>query len=155
MKLSELKNALDFVDDDTNCYLNLLDNKILILSDEDISTYEDNMREDLVNDWSIKVWDDVDFYYENIEHFKCLPTKYEIHEYKIMEDFAIKHQDLKLSEQMLYTLRGKGAFRRFKDFVFFNNIEEEWYEFRDLSLIQLLVDWCREHRISIEDDISK
>ena len=48
------------------------------------------------------------------ERFLRLPTKYEIHQYRIMEDFIDRLSSGKVQEELAYAIRGKCAFRRFK-----------------------------------------
>lgn len=56
----------------------------------------------------------------NWKDYILLPTQYDIHEYLIMQDFAMDYPYEQMREKMLASLRGKGAFRRFKDTVFYN-----------------------------------
>ncbi len=44
-------------------------------------------------------------------------SKYDIHEYNIMEDFVLSIDDNKLSDELYYAIKGKGVFRRFKDLI--------------------------------------
>ena len=48
------------------------------------------------------------------ERFLRFPTKCEIHQYRIMEDFIDQFPPGKAQEELAYAIRGKGAFRRFK-----------------------------------------
>ena len=45
------------------------------------------------------------------ERFLRFPTKYEIHQYRIMEDFIDRLPSGKAQEELAYAIRGKGAFR--------------------------------------------
>ena len=51
------------------------------------------------------------------ERFLRFPTKYEIHEYRIMEDFIEQLSSGKVQNKLAHAIRGKGAFRRFKDSI--------------------------------------
>ena len=46
------------------------------------------------------------------ERFLRFPTKYEIHQYRIMEDFIDRLSSGKVQEELAYAIRGKGAFHR-------------------------------------------
>ena len=48
------------------------------------------------------------------ERFLRFPTKYEIHQYRMMEDFIDRLSPGKAQAELAYAIRGKGAFRRFK-----------------------------------------
>lgn len=45
------------------------------------------------------------------ERFLRFPTKYEIHQYRIIEDFIAQLSPGKAQEELAYAIRGKGAFR--------------------------------------------
>lgn len=63
------------------------------------------------------------------ERFLRFPTKYEIHQYRIMEDFIGRLSPGKMQEELVYAIRGKGAFRRFKQSVRYHGLEQRWYDF--------------------------
>ena len=49
------------------------------------------------------------------ERFYPFPTKYEIHEYGIMESFVEELPSGKARDELAGAIRGRGAFRRFKN----------------------------------------
>ena len=51
------------------------------------------------------------------ERFLRFPTKYKIHQYRMMEAFIDRLSSGKVQEELAYAIRGKGAFRRFKQSV--------------------------------------
>lgn len=53
-------------------------------------------------------------------------------------------------ERLASALRGRGAFRRFKDTVRRLGRAEEWYAFRDAAHRQLAIDWCEENGVEYE-----
>ena len=63
------------------------------------------------------------------ERFLRFPTKYEIHSYRIMEDFIDQLSPGKAQKELAYAIRGKGAFRRFKQSVRFHRLEQRWYDY--------------------------
>lgn len=85
---------------------------------------------------------------ENFNNYEELPTQFEINEYEMMEDFCFtltdKHQNI-----LLNGIRGRGAFRRFKDTVHDLGIAEEWYRYRDECYKRIAIKWC-EHNRDIE-----
>ncbi len=60
-----------------------------------------------------------------------LPTKFDIDEYSMLEEFIETVEDPRIYNQLQIAIRGKGAFRRFKDTCINFNIEKSWYSFRD------------------------
>jgi hypothetical protein len=79
---------------------------------------------------------------EHFETYKELPTKYEINEYEIMEDFCLTVQDHRKQDELLGSIKGKGVFRRFKDMIIEFDIEDEWYSFRENRFREIAIKWC-------------
>jgi len=78
------------------------------------------------------------------ERFLRFPTKYEIHQYRIMEDFIDQLSPGKAQEELAYAIRGKGAFRRFKQSVRFHGLEQRWYDYLAKAYRELAIRWCVE-----------
>ena len=74
------------------------------------------------------------------DRYAALPSKFDIDEYQMMEKFALSVDD-RISSRILSAIKGKGAFRRFKDTVARFGIEEDWYKFRDKKCKELAIDW--------------
>ena len=85
---------------------------------------------------------------ENFENYIELPTKYEVNEYEIMENFCLTVRDQQKQESLLRVIKGKGAFRRFKDKIIDFEIEDQWYTYRDESIKQIAIEWCHENKIN-------
>ena len=48
---------------------------------------------------------------------------------------------MELRNELLYRIRGSGAFRRFKDAIHRYGIAEEWYAYREQVLEEIAVSW--------------
>ena len=48
---------------------------------------------------------------------------------------------------MLASLRGKGAFRRFKDTVFYLGIRDDWFAYRDKRFREIAERWCVDNNL--------
>lgn len=81
--------------------------------------------------------------------FYHLPTQYEIRDYDIMEEFTDTLSGA-AQEKLASALRGRGAFRRFKDTVHHLGIAEQWYAFQDEAYRRKAVEWCEENEIDYE-----
>lgn len=55
------------------------------------------------------------------------------------------------AEELEQAIRGKGAFRRFKDCLFDLGMEETWYKFRDACYEKIAREWCKKYGITVED----
>ena len=77
--------------------------------------------------------------------FFRLPSPYDIHEYSIMERFIGSLPEGAIQDRLENAIRGRGAFRRFKDSIYRLDIEQEWYDFRANAYRKIAVEWCEEH----------
>ena len=87
---------------------------------------------------------------ELFEKSIMLPTRYDINEYGMMEDFTETIEDIRLQNQLYISLNGSGAFRRFKDTCINFDIINDWYKFRDERYKELAINWCKENNIEFE-----
>ena len=83
----------------------------------------------------------------NWKDYILLPTQYDIHEYRIMQDFAMECPYEQMREKMLASLRGNGAFRRFKDTIFYLGIREDWFAYRDKRFREIAERWCMDNKL--------
>lgn len=84
--------------------------------------------------------------------FIRLPGKYEIHEYRMMEEFIDELGNQKLQSELYRAIQGRGAFRRFKDKIRYEGIEQQWYDFQSNSHREFALRWCEENNIRCEMD---
>jgi hypothetical protein len=75
------------------------------------------------------------------DHFIELPSAVDIDEYEIMERFIYSIASEDLSERLLEAIRGRGAFRRFKDVTFRYGLESDWHSFRRRALEEIAIEW--------------
>jgi hypothetical protein len=81
------------------------------------------------------------------DRFPRLPSKFDVHEWAIMEEFARSLQSDSMREDLMHAIHGPGAFRNFKYNVRRHGIEQTWYAFRTEALRQIAIDWCDQHHI--------
>ena len=86
------------------------------------------------------------------ERFLRFPTQYEIHEYRIMEDFIESLPTGSVQRELAEAIRGKGAFRRFKATVRFHRIEQQWYEFLAEAYRTIAIQWCKDNQLEYTID---
>lgn len=86
------------------------------------------------------------------ERFLRFPTQYEIHEYRIMEDFISSLPDGTLQRELVNAIRGKGAFRRFKATIRCYGIEQQWYDFLVDAYKAIAIQWCKDNQLEYTID---
>ena len=86
------------------------------------------------------------------DRFLPLPDKKQIHTYAIMEDYVASSPHLKVKdrEKLRAALEGAGPFRRFREEVKRQGLEEDWLQYRDSRFEQMAREWCISHHISID-----
>lgn len=110
VKLSDIIDALMSTNQDSEHFLDKETGKIEWVSDMAMTESEQQ-----------EVYDRLD------KHgFYRLPTQNEIRDYNIMEEFADTLSGV-AQERLYDALRGRGAFRRFKDTVNRMGIAQKWY----------------------------
>ena len=132
VKLSAVIDALDFTNDEIEYYYNPTNEEIFM---SNIGDYE-NLNEDELD--------------ELFENSIMLPTRYDINEYEMMEDFVETIEDSRLQNQLYISLNGSGAFRRFKETCINFDIINDWYKFRDEKYKEIAINWCKENNIKFE-----
>lgn len=89
--------------------------------------------------------------YEQLdEHgFYRLPSTFDIREYDMMEEFIYSLPE-PLQNKLEQVIRGKGAFRRFKNTIRYLGIEDEWYQYQASEYRRKAIEWCEENELEYE-----
>jgi hypothetical protein len=82
------------------------------------------------------------------DRFEKLPTKYDIHEWGIMREFAESVEPERLNDELQNTIHGAGAFRYFKDTLRRYRREKDWYAYRTEVLRDIAIEWCEENGVA-------
>ena len=153
VSLKDVVNEMDVLSDEHSAFLNRHTGELVTLSNEEISAAEEDDNIDEYPEWQqdmiIKAKEVSDS-----DDYLPLPSKFEIHEYHIMEKFCHTVEDGKIRGNLLHKIRGRGAFSRFKNAIQMNGIEEEWYRFRQEELEKIAIDWLEANQISYTKDNS-
>jgi hypothetical protein len=148
VKLKDIVEEMEIQFEESRSLLNIKTGEIVLVTSDDLRAAEDEKPIDHLPDWqqeNIMLANDV---VENFENYIELPTKYEVNEYEIMEDFCLKVSDRRKQESLLRAIKGKGAFRRFKDKVIDFEIEDQWYSYRDECFKQIAIEWCQNNNVN-------
>ncbi|WP_260412496.1 hypothetical protein [Alkalihalobacillus sp. TS-13] len=89
VNLKDIIENMEIQFDESRTFINIITGEIVVVTSEELRAAEDDEPFDHLSDWQQedrKIAIDV---VENFEDYKELPTKYEINEYKIMEDFCL------------------------------------------------------------------
>ncbi len=146
VRLSEIVEGMDLMSDQMTWYLHLPTGRVLFVTDEAFGAAEDN-DEDAVEPEELAEARAVS---ERGEEYLALPDRFEIDEYRMMEEFAAEVKDSRQSDELLESLRGAKAFRRFKDTVRRLGLSDAWYAVRERAYNDAARAWCDANGIEID-----
>lgn len=134
--LRDVMDALDAATDSTVFVFSIRRNRVLLFVEGSVADeLEKNLTlEDALND---------------SDSYIPLPREYEIHEYQIMENFVNSLEDEDEARELLNSMQGKGAFRRFKEKVSLLSLEDRWYNHREEAYEKIAVEWCVKNGIKV------
>ena len=151
VKLRDIIDALDMMFEGWSAYLDKRTGEVHSVSgeafaaaeDDESSGYHDAEEEDIERARDILEHDD---------NYVRLPTEFERDDYRTMEEFCRSREDEKISNELSIAIRGRGAFRCFKDTIHRLDITKDWYAFRDAATKELAIEWCEENELPYTDE---
>jgi Uncharacterised protein family (UPF0158) len=153
VSMKAVVDEMDVLSDEHSAFLNRHTGELITLSSEEISAAEEDGNIDDYPEWErdmiIKAKEVI-----SSDDYLPLPSKFDIHEYHIMEEFCYSVVDEKIRRVLSDKIRGSGAFRRFKYAICKYEIEEEWYRFRLEELEKIAIDWLEANHIAYTNDNS-
>lgn len=134
VKLSEVMEAVEGADDDMTYYYHTDTQSITYVmaygdDDERLAEIEEH-------------WD----------HYIQLPSKYDVNDYHIMEEFIWDLDDEQQQNELENAISGRGAFRYFRDLVDRFELTQKWYDFREAAYEKIAREWCADNQLTIEKD---
>lgn len=139
IKMSALMEAIELASDAGTYYYDFDKQESIYLFEDSWNWDEEDKKiaELIDTDWN---------------RFIRLPGQYEIHEYRMMEEFIEELDNQKMQSELYRAIQGRGAFRRFKDKIRYQGIEQQWYDFQNNSYREFALRWCKENNIRCEMD---
>jgi hypothetical protein len=146
VKLQDVIEALQFTEDSISYFLDRRTGEIEMMTeevwsagekDELISTYPEWQRDLILKAREI----------QSTDHFVELPSKLEIDSYDMMEQFCREYPNRQISEKLSAVIKGKGAFRRFRDMIADLAIQDEWNRFEHQQFEDIAVEWLEDEGI--------
>jgi Uncharacterised protein family (UPF0158) len=148
VRLSDIVDALEMQPDESSSFLDLDTGQVETVS-HDLLREAEESGDDEATDlpaWQQQEWE-IAKRIVSTDRFQKLPTKFDVHEWEIMEDFSRSLEPDRIREELLHAIHGAGAFRNFKDTLRRHRIESAWFAFRTEALRQIALDWCEENQI--------
>jgi len=150
VRLDDIVEALEMQFDESASYLDLDTGQVVTVSKDLLRAAEDPGDEEPdLPTWQRDEWE-IAKRIVSTDRFRELPTKFDVHEWAIMQDFSRSLQSDSIREDLLRAIHGAGAFRNFKDTVRRHGIDSAWFAFRTEALRQIARNWCEENQIALE-----
>jgi len=151
VKLNEIIEGLEFQSDESSSFLDKTTGKVVLISDYEISAAEDGDPIEDFPDWEQDLVRIAKEIVDETGNYIDLPTKFDIDEYSIMEKFCLSLNDSEMSDNLYSSIKGSGAFRRFKDAINEYDIADDWYKYRNDALKEIAIEWCQEKGIGFDE----
>lgn len=150
VSLNEMIQEMHSFSDTMEIYYQRTTGTFVVIADEYLSAAEDDEAFEDRPEWEQEIRrQTADFLARKDDgDYVPLPSRYDIHEYAIMENFCHSLENRKIAQILFRSLAGKKPFRRFKDALHSQGLEKQWYAFRDLAYKDIARKWCEEHRLS-------
>lgn len=150
VKLQDVVDEIEMQSGESAAYLNKKTGELYTLGEDESLGFdpEDDEDEGLDNDpeWLQEVRQKAREISES-EDWIQLPTQRDVHEYHIMEQFGAAVKNAEASNRLLQTIRGSGAFRRFKHALDDLGLWDEWNSFKRAELERIAIEFLQENGI--------
>ncbi|WP_147532281.1 UPF0158 family protein [Bacillus marasmi] len=151
VKLEDIIEGIEMQSEENRAYLNLKTGGVVYVSLDELSMAEEEEDFETLPEWQqneLKLAIDI---VENFEDYVSLRACIEINEYRMMENFCFSLKDNNKSEILLHSIKGKGAFRRFKDNAIRLGIVSKWYDYRNNCYKEIAREFCESNNINYID----
>lgn len=155
VKLSDLMTALEMDMEEYQNYIDRRTGELVTVESRILSALEDGEEGELEHlaDWQKEELEIArEIVKDDGSRFLVGPDKFDFHEYRQMERFIQSLTDENAANQLWRSIKGRGAFRYFKDTLHRLGLQDQWYEFRDEAMRRFVVDWAKENGVSYVDD---
>lgn len=156
-KISDLTDALEFDMPTYILYFDRLTGQLVSVDRDVMSGVEEDDEERLgkLPDWQKEeveiaraILDD------DCDRFIDAPDRFDFNEYRHMEYFISKLQNQRDVEELQRAIRGKGAFRHFKNTVERLGLLERWFQYRDEAMKEFIISWAEANNVPLANDFA-
>jgi hypothetical protein len=149
VSLDKLIDGLEEGSDSTFGFLDRESGEVYLISDEALSLSEsEEDAPDTLPDWQKEEFE-LAQRVQSSDRYLALPSPRDVDEWNIMAEFSnqIKRDDIRV--KFADSIRGSGAFRRFKQQIAHFGLWDEWNSFRHQAFGEFMREWCEENGITL------
>lgn len=158
VKLSDLILTLDLPSEEYRTYIDRKTGAVVSVEETMLSQLEDGEEEDLgdLPEWQKQEYEVAkEIAGDDGSRFISPPDKFDFHEYRVMEKFIRSIDDDEAADQLWRAIKGRGAFRYFKDTLYRLGIQQSWYDYLGKAQKEFVIAWAEENNIAYKDDLRK
>ena len=148
--LKKIVEGIEFQGDESHSYLKMSSGEVVLFTDEAIAAAESDEDLSVHAEWYREAIEQAKEFINHEDDYIPLPSKFEFHEYRVMEKFILSLPIEEQRDELLSMIKGKGAFARFKQGLERFLLLEKWYQYRDQALAALAQGWCRDNGIEFQ-----
>ena len=148
--LKKIIEGIECQDDEAHSYLKLSTGEVVLFTDEAIAAAESDEDLSVHAEWYREAIEQAREFINNEDDYIPLPSKFDFHEYSVMEEFILSLPIEEQRDDLLSMIKGKGAFARFKHGLERFLLLEKWHQYRDQALAELAKGWCRDNGIEFQ-----
>ena len=151
VSLRDFVGEMQILSGEAHTYINKLTGELITITDDDIAMSELDEQEDSF-EWQEEIIQTTKKILSS-DDYLGIPSKFDIHEYEIIERFCLSIPEESIRDDLLGQIRGSGAFHRFKDTIYRYGIEKDWFKFRDDAYKEIAISWLEGNGFSYTDDL--
>jgi len=151
VKLDDIIEGLESQSDESHSFLDKRTGEVVSISDEEMQAAEDDEPIEDFPDWQQDLVRIAKEIIDETGNYIELPTKFDIHEYSVMEKFCLSLNDDEMCDTLYSLIKGSGAFGRFKNAIHEYDIADDWYKYRNDALKEIAIEWCQEKGIEFDE----
>lgn len=150
VKLQDVVDQIELQSGESAAYLNKTTGELFMLGEDEALGFEleDDEEEELddLPEWQRESRQKAREINESDDWIE-LPTQRDVHEYNIMEQFGASLENIEASDRIRQTIRGSGAFQRFKHALDDLGLWQEWNSFKTAEIERMAIEWLEENGI--------
>ncbi len=153
IKLMDLTDALELDSEEMSAWLDRQTGRVIWVESETmdaVESDEDVPETEGMSDLEKSQWEAVKGIVADDERYLALPTKHDFHEYRHMERFIGTVMNADHAEELARAIKGRGAFRYFKDTAHRLGLIEGWYRYRDEAMNRFMLDWAEANGVEVD-----
>jgi hypothetical protein len=151
VKLSDIIEALETQSPESSAFLNKNTGRVMFLAGEKPRTADENDQTERSSEWQNCVLAVLNRIIEESGTSIPLPSKVEIDERGIMEEFCASVRDSKTRATLCSLIYSEDAPQQIENAIRECKIADAWYKFRHDALKEIAIKWCQENAIEFDD----